>query len=251
MVIFLILKLSKPLYTSNSYNILQGAYIKEHKVKHDITMEHVVLSTAAAPWYLPPHQFFTDQYYELVDGGVAANNPTLLAIREAKQIFEKDTKEDLSNYLILSLGTGARKNYGLELGFGSFFDWFKVSPSENDAPPLVNLLLRASSDMVDLYTSMVLGARNARHNFLRIQEYDLEQELASTDNTQESHLKKLEDVGNRLLDERFVTVMNPITGKWEKQDRHNIDALKEFAQKLSIERRRRDPPKKKIDVKIK
>lgn len=227
----------------------QGAYIKGHKVKYDITMERVVLSTAAAPWYLPPNQFFTDQYYELVDGGVAANNPTLVAIREAKQIFEKDTKEDLSNYLILSLGTGARKNYGLKLGFGSFVDWFK--PSTKDAPPLVNLLLRASGDMVDLYTSMVLGARNARHNFLRIEEYDLEEELASTDKAEESHLNKLEDVGNRLLDERFVNVMNPISGKWEKQDRYNIDALKEFAQKLSIERRRRDPPKKNNVVKIK
>lgn len=41
----------------------------------DAALSDVCIGTSAAPYYLPPHYFKTTKDYNLVDGGVAANNP--------------------------------------------------------------------------------------------------------------------------------------------------------------------------------
>lgn len=75
-------------------------------------------------------------------------------------------RPDYSKFLVLSLGTGSAKLCGHEVGFGGLLDWF--NPAEG-LPPLVDVLFRASDDMVDMCTALVLGHYNSMHNFLRIQ----------------------------------------------------------------------------------
>ena len=84
----------------------------------------VALGTSAAPTYFSPFEAeYTDlhgaekTFKNKVDGGVFANNPTLLGIIEAQEAF----KQNLSNLRVLSLGTGyqtfsdgkKRKKWGL------------------------------------------------------------------------------------------------------------------------------------------
>ncbi|GLJ10243.1 hypothetical protein SUGI_0124690 [Cryptomeria japonica] len=58
----------------------------------------VCLSTTAAPTYFPSHQFTTNssdgktQVFNLVDGGVAANNPTLIAMNLVTRAVHQDTR---------------------------------------------------------------------------------------------------------------------------------------------------------------
>jgi patatin-like phospholipase/acyl hydrolase len=70
-------------------------------------MVDIALATAAAPTYLPVHQL---RGLRLVDGGLWANNPAVVAIAEAVSEF----KIDLSDIRVLSLGTtsdlGTRSN---------------------------------------------------------------------------------------------------------------------------------------------
>ena len=61
-------------------------------------MVDVALATSAAPTYLPAHDL---RGLRLVDGGLWANNPSLVAISEAVHEF----KIDLADIRVLSLGT--------------------------------------------------------------------------------------------------------------------------------------------------
>ncbi|KAL8535805.1 hypothetical protein ACS0TY_011444 [Phlomoides rotata] len=81
----------------------------------DAKFSDICISTSAAPTFLPGHEFFTkdeiwniQREYNLIDGGVAANNPTLIAITEVtKQRFDSNMEEDLNPRLLtISIGTG-------------------------------------------------------------------------------------------------------------------------------------------------
>lgn len=101
------------------YDLLQGKfsvcknnYHKRFTRDYHIPAYQVALATSAAPTYFDP---YSAEYIDLdgnqktfnnkVDGGVAANNPTLLAIIEAQTAFYKQ----LSDLKILSIGTGTQK----------------------------------------------------------------------------------------------------------------------------------------------
>ena len=63
-------------------------------------MQDVALATSAAPVYFPSYPL---NNLNLVDGGLVANNPSLLALIQAKKAI--DPRRDI---FILSLGTGER-----------------------------------------------------------------------------------------------------------------------------------------------
>lgn len=70
------------------------------RLQMDYTMqaEDVALSTAAAPYFFPPHKTVEDRF--LVDGGMFANNPTLVGVVEGLSLLEWP-KEEIQ---VLSLG---------------------------------------------------------------------------------------------------------------------------------------------------
>ncbi|XP_024020043.1 patatin-like protein 3 [Morus notabilis] len=157
------------------------------KNNSEIKLEDVVVSTSAAPSYFPFSKFEADgKEHVLVDGGIAANNPTLLAIREATKILEKENgrnysaQPDDNNFLVLSLGTGsAEKRSGHNIGLGGLLDW--SFSFEKGLSPLFDVMFRAADDMIDIYTSLILGNHNARHNYLRIQDYTMKADEVKTD----------------------------------------------------------------------
>ncbi|EXB55986.1 Patatin group A-3 [Morus notabilis] len=225
------------------------------KNKSEVKLEDVVVSTSAAPSYFPFNKFEADgKEHFLVDGGLAANNPTLLAIREATRILEKENPRnysqfDYSNFLVLSLGTGSlEKRRGHKIGMGGMLDW--LFSFEKGLSPLFDVMFRASDDMVDIYTSFILGNYNARHNYLRIQDYAMKAHEAKTDDANPENLKRLEKVGKNLLT-RSVSATHPDTGLPEiahldnsmsanqsESVTSNKVALISFAKRLSDERKR-------------
>lgn len=96
-----------------SYNIENAQRIvfkfphKEGKLTRDknILMYDVALSTSAAPTYFPIHYMDTETGMSghYIDGGVWANDPTLVGIIEACDYFVGNDK-DYDNYDILSIG---------------------------------------------------------------------------------------------------------------------------------------------------
>jgi patatin-like phospholipase/acyl hydrolase len=99
-----------------AYNI-KGHFFKEPRIKvfsshkslcrqkpgyDDFLMKDIALATSAAPTYFPPKHLmnYKKRSLCLIDGGVAVNDPALLAYYEARSIFPK------KKVVIFSLGIG-------------------------------------------------------------------------------------------------------------------------------------------------
>ncbi|KAF9622682.1 hypothetical protein IFM89_032603 [Coptis chinensis] len=222
-------------------------------------LSDICVSTSAAPTYLPAHYFETkddsggtSRCFDLIDGGVAANNPTHMAItlisREIKMqnpYFQPIHPMDCSKFLVLSLGTGTPK---LEEKFSAaaaakwgLLGWLY----NNGSTPLIDSFMHASSDIVDIHTSILFQAFNSDKNYLRIQDDTLTGDAASVDIATTENLMSLVQIGNGLL-KRPVSRVNMETGKQEelKGEGTNEEALVRFAKKLCNERRQRQgkPP---------
>ncbi|KAI5665908.1 hypothetical protein M9H77_15761 [Catharanthus roseus] len=209
----------------------------------------VCISTSAAPTYFPPYYFETkDQKgnvrtFDLVDGGVTANNPTLMAITHVwEQVLTG--KPEFSNVeamdmLVLSLGCGVAKSEkkysAAEAQQWGMLLWIY----NNGASPIIDIFSDASSDMVDIHVSTLFQSLRRQENYLRIQEEELIGEAASVDVATKSNLMTLMDIGNKLL-KKPVTRMNLELGSTENADLGtNEEALTRFAKLLSDQRKLR------------
>uniref|UniRef100_A0A0A0LJL8 Patatin n=1 Tax=Cucumis sativus TaxID=3659 RepID=A0A0A0LJL8_CUCSA len=200
----------------------------------------VCISTSAAPTFLPGHEFQTKdskgntRNFDMVDGGVAANNPTLAALthvtkemsilRKRSELLKIKPMES-KRMLILSLGTGVAKN------------------DEKGATPIVDIFSDASADMVDYHISSVFQSEHNDRNYLRIQDDTLSGDVSSVDIATQQNLLKLIEVGESLL-KKPLSRVNLESGKFEALDGEgtNEKALAEFAQMLSDERKLRLSP---------
>lgn len=236
---------------------LQPTIFSSFEVKKNNTMDallsDICISTSAAPTYLPAHYFKTEDYhgnikeFNLIDGGVAANNPALVAIGEVtKQIFKENPDffpikpMDYGRFLVISLGTGSSKfeekyNSQKAKSWG-VLGWLLSSGST----PLVDIFTRASADMVDIHIAAVFKALHSEQNYLRIQDDTLRGTLSSVDVATKDNLEKLVSIGEMLL-KKPVSRANLETGQMVPAccdtDVTNEEALMRFAKLLSDERR--------------
>ncbi|XP_019149984.1 PREDICTED: patatin-like protein 2 [Ipomoea nil] len=229
-------------------------------------LSDICIATSAAPTYFPGHYFDTTDAnggkveFNLIDGGVAANNPTLVAISTVTQrMVAQDPKflrsSTSSNepigchrFLILSVGTGSAKNannYTAEqVSNWSILEWLL----QDNGNPLIDVFSLASADMVDYHIATIFQALKVGDNYLRIQEDDLKGPIASVDVTTKENLGALEKAGNNLL-LKPVMKLNLLTGKNEPvpEAGTNQDALNRLAGLLSEERKRRSASSQVVD----
>ncbi|KAI3669859.1 hypothetical protein L6452_41308 [Arctium lappa] len=216
-------------------------------------LSDVCISTSAAPTYFPPYYFETRDIdgtkhtFDLIDGGVAANNPTQMALTHVtkevlngKYKFTGSRSIDGRRMLVLSLGTGMQKSlekYTAQIAARwGLLSWI----FDNGSAPILHIYSDASSDMVDIHVSTLFRAFNAEKNYLRIQEENLTGEATQMDISTIENMRALEDIGKRLLNKNVsrldleTGILEPVEGEGT-----NAEALTRFAQMLSAERRRR------------
>ncbi|OMO71996.1 Patatin/Phospholipase A2-related protein [Corchorus capsularis] len=224
----------------------------------DAPLLDVCLSTSAAPLYLPLHIFETksanggSREFNMTDGGVAANNPTLLAISEVSKEMGLDigkasdqclNSKGSSKLLVLSLGTGSTKRHNnLQVTNSNWgpYEWL-LQGLHIGSIPIVDVLMTANDAIADIYLSDLFQATSFKDNYLRIQTDTLTMTEAAMDNSSTDHLENLEKIGNELLTKPVSTV-NLATGLLEATHNGavtNEAALKKFAKRLVDERRRR------------
>ncbi len=112
----------------------------------------VALATSAAPTYFNPYSAdyedltgINNQISNQVDGGVIANNPTLIGLFEAQEAFE----QKLSNLRVLSLGTGHQKfTDGKKRKMWGLAYWLKKAR-------LIDLFMQAQSQLVENQVSLL------------------------------------------------------------------------------------------------
>nr|CAB3483260.1 unnamed protein product [Digitaria exilis] len=228
-------------------------YDARDDVSKDALLSDVCISTSAAPTYLPAHQFETKykdgkpRAFNLIDGGVAANNPTLLAMTDvSKQIllgnqdFFPIKPADYGKFMVLSLGTGSAKVEekfdAVQCSKWGILGWLY----KKGATPIIDSFSQASSDMVDIHASVLFQALHSEKSYLRIQDDELKGDTSSVDLSTKENLNRLVDVGTALLKKPACKV-NIETGKNEPDGTRgtNEKELIHFAKMLVDERRAR------------
>lgn len=237
---------------------MQPIIFSSYKIKKtpcmDARLSDICISTSAAPTYLPGYNFKNQDTegntheFNLIDGGVCANNPTLVAMNEVtKQIINQNNDfyaikpMEYNRFLIISLGTGTPKN---EQKFNAkmaakwgLLDWL----THGGSTPLIDMFSQSSADMVDFHLATVTRALNSQHNYLRIQDDTLTGTDSSVDISTKENLEKLCQIGDKLL-KKPVSKVNLENGMFEpiENGETNQEALKRFAKILSQERRLRE-----------
>ncbi|MBA0871571.1 hypothetical protein Goshw_027615 [Gossypium schwendimanii] len=247
--------------------LLQPVIFSTNNAKSDVAknarLADVCISTSAAPTYLPAHYFETKdadgktRTFDLIDGGVAANNPvrtissfrlTLLAITEITKDLWKEKSEIVGNeaidcrrMLVLSLGAGAAKHEE-KYNAAAASKWGRIDWLYNGGKtPIIDVFFDASSDIVDFHTATLFHSFQSECNYLRIQDDTLTGDASSVDIATEKNLKNLVQIGAKLL-KKPVSRVNWVTGKYEAvegESSTNEEALVDFAKKLSQERKLR------------
>ncbi|CAL2273524.1 unnamed protein product [Prunus armeniaca] len=214
---------------------------KESALKN-AKLSDICISTSAAPTYLPAHYFEVKdsegktRTFDLVDGGVAANNPTMLALSHIYRETLKYNSEpiDATRLLVLSLGTGAAK-FEEKYNATTASKWGLINwVFDNGSTPLVEIFGDASSDMVDIHVSTLFQSVHAKDNYLRIQDDSLSGEEATVDIATDKNLKRLLEIGKALL-KKSVSRVHLDTGRYEKSEGEVTyeEALIDFAKRLS------------------
>ena len=86
-------------------HVLKSSYHNEFVRDKNVRISDAVLASCAAPTYFNPH--IIDDRYQLADGGLWANNPSLLAVVDA---FYR-LKVPFEDIRVLSIGTGKSTTY--------------------------------------------------------------------------------------------------------------------------------------------
>jgi uncharacterized protein len=111
-------------------------------------LSNVALYTSAAPTYFPS----ADGY---IDGGVFANNPSMVAMVQAiSQRNQTNERANMDDIVLLSVGTGVSLSYikGQTLDWG-YAQWVK---------PLINILMDGVAGISDYQSAQLLGDRYQR-----------------------------------------------------------------------------------------
>ncbi|KAI3437370.1 Patatin [Psidium guajava] len=232
----------------SSYEVSKNSFL-------DAQISDICIGTSAAPTYLPAHYFKTEDKdgraheFNLIDGAMAANNPTLVAISEVTKQLLKENQDfldfklpmDYTRLLVISLGTGSDTS-NLKYDAKKASRWGLLCWLYKDSSsPLIDVFTEGSADIVDYHNSVVFRAYKSEENYLRINDDTLKGTLSSVDTSTKENLEGLVKVGEHLL-KKPVSRVNVETGRYEPIENAgtNEEALKRFAKLLSDEKKLRE-----------
>ncbi len=147
--------------SNGDVHIIKSYYLKEFKRDKDRKIADVVLASCSAPLYFNPIKI---EKVLLADGGLWANNPSLLAITEGIgkiKSTDKIEKITFENTKLLSIGTGIGQQYynakDAEIDRWGFLSKWKTKK-------LIDTILNLQSINVDNTVKFLLP----EENYLRI-----------------------------------------------------------------------------------
>ncbi|GAV84790.1 LOW QUALITY PROTEIN: Patatin domain-containing protein, partial [Cephalotus follicularis] len=235
---------------------LQPVIFSSYQVKKtpliNAPLSDICIGTSAAPTYLPAHYFETKNssgkvQFNLIDGGVAANNPALVAMNEVTKEVTRQSSDffsikptDYDRFLVLSLGTGSAKTQE-KYDANEAAEWGLLGWLTSDhSTPLIDVFTESSSDMVDFHLATLFTALHSEQNYIRIQDDTLNETTSSVDVATKENLDNLVKVGEELL-RKPVSRVNMETGALESINwGTNEEVLIRLADVLSKEKRIRD-----------
>ena len=138
--------------STGQVHVFKSRYLEElghpYRRDGDVRLSDAVLASCAAPAYFDPRQV---REYLLADGGLWANNPSVLAITEALSRFGRPIEQ----VHVLSIGTGRSPSfYRKSWAWGLLTGWGR----EQLVSYVLGLQSQASANMAEL----LLGERHLR-----------------------------------------------------------------------------------------
>ncbi|KAL5223387.1 hypothetical protein ABZP36_028100 [Zizania latifolia] len=223
----------------------------KYKPLKNALLSDISISTSAAPTFFPAHYFETKddtnaenkRQFNLVDGGVAANNPTLCVMSQVSKDIILDKKDffpvkpaDYGKFMVISIGCGSNHDEAYsakDAAKWGIFNWL----IKGGSAPIVDMFTSASADMVDIHLCVLFNALGCEQNYLRIQYDQLTGSAGSIDDCSKENLDKLVQIGNELLNKN-VSRVDLETGKYVDVpgEGTNADQLVKFAKLLSDRR---------------
>uniref|UniRef100_A0A0E0QK99 Patatin n=1 Tax=Oryza rufipogon TaxID=4529 RepID=A0A0E0QK99_ORYRU len=212
----------------------------KYKPLKNALLSDISISTSAAPTFFPAHYFETKddngqtREFNLVDGGVAANNPD----KEDCDFFPVKPTE-YGKFMVISIGCGSnhdQKYKAKDAAKWGIFNWL----IKGSSAPIIDMFTSASADMVDIHLGVLFSALQCEKNYLRIQYDQLTGSAGSIDDCSKENMDNLVKIGEMLLDKN-VSRVDLETGHYVDVagEGTNRDQLAKFAKQLSDERRRR------------
>ncbi len=177
-----------------SFDLNQGRpavffHFKGQDTKKPLLMRDVGLATAAAPIYFPSH---TIDNLNLVDGGLVANNPALLAYMKAAGHI--DPNRDI---FILSIGTGLMpkkpipsaesENYGM-------IQWL---------PLIFDLIFQSNQDVLTLQFKLIKYVGHAPVTLVRLQPTLHKASQEQLDNATPRNIEALQKIATKYFNQNL------------------------------------------------
>lgn len=160
---------------------------------YNFKLWEIARATSAAPTYFEPKKIKNESgdEFNLIDGGVFANNPALCAYVETREHFKNEAGKNRTakDMFMVSIGTGSvekpymydkAKNWGIA-------EWLK---------PLVDIMMSGSSETVDYQLKHIFDSEGVRNQYVRIEPI-MGAADTSIDNVKKDNLKALKLAGEK------------------------------------------------------
>lgn len=178
-------------------NVLKTRHNEGYVRDFKLPAHEVALSSASAPIYFPPHTFsFANEYgsglnVNMIDGGIFANNPSLIGILEAADKLG----QNFSDIQLLSLGTGKGKHV-IKDGWKPKDMWYWLFPK----PRLLDIILDSQAQITEQYISFLkrmVAKQDNDFDYIRVQ-YDLGGDTINLNASDKKDIQRLEAIGDEL-----------------------------------------------------
>ncbi|WP_170878427.1 CBASS cGAMP-activated phospholipase [Daejeonella lutea] len=207
-------KVCIPSFNGNTgeINILKTKHHKDYTRDYKLPAYEVALSSASAPVYFPPNSFTYDNELgsgfniNMIDGGIFANNPSLIGLLEATEKLSIEFK----NIELVSLGTGRGKQIIKKNWLPKNF-WYWFLPK----PRLLDITLDSQSQITEqyiLFINRVLKKHNNAFHYERVQ-YEFGDDLIDLNASKPSDMNKLEAIGGELAKKHVYRISNLLNNK--------------------------------------
>lgn len=189
--------------TTMTPRLHKSDYASRNLSRLDEMLTNAVVSSCSAPAFFKVARCLENSDF-LIDGGIVANNPSMIAIIDALH-FERPSKREISipktlnDLLLLSIGTGNQCGtpYDLKPLEDASFEWLMQFPRGRHgiSMPLIEILMTSQSKLTEFQSKFLLDQAKAPNRRINPQ---LSFKMKLDDIT---NLEKLKNIGDLSFDD--------------------------------------------------
>lgn len=148
--------------TTMTPRLHKSSYNHKNKPREDELLSNAIIASASAPSYFPVKEKLKYSSH-LIDGGIVANNPSLVALIDSFSFSEHENKDDI---VLLSVGTGkvCEIPYDIEPLKDTSIKWL----IQNGSKPLIEILMNSQAALAEFQTNFLMEKFGCKNQYKRI-----------------------------------------------------------------------------------